>query len=615
MGVSVTPASIFIWTASPRLMCLLLISADREKIGRAVSGRFTSTPTELVNSGLAVGTAAQQQSPNVFIDGKHTYVWLGTPFFLGAAVTKESFPRIRHQIITSPECLNGAFFIVIATEDQTTLITDRFGSIPLFYAFFKDRGMVLSSGYLCLLEHLGADEKGGISEPALFEFLYMRRLFGLKTYHGKVKCLPSASVVTVDCSGKILKIEKFWRHKLVGLGNQVVEGSDLAAGLIDASRMYLRDDVERYGLMLSGGLDSRALLSLGGARYKSFTTARKKNNEVEIAQKLSNMFNVPHEFLMRDPEYMAQNFDLSVLASNAMTVFYECQFLGQAQTIAAQVDIVHMGIGLDIFFCGHYMYKSRPKFLGRPALFFVLKDLDSDILERTFINEVSYRLKTSSLTSIVKPEAMPDLNETLLGSIEEKMDEGRACGFYGHNLWEYKHLTDIGRHYTTLMARSLSCYVPVEVPCFENNLYDLAFSTSIDGKVNWRVYQKALTGISDSAMRIRNSNTNLPAHLSLQTQTLLNMLRSVAGRLTRSSRLKRMPGFGDRSWPAVKDDLENSFFRDKMEALSEAGAIMSLSFIDPDRLRKVIREHQDGRHDHAVLLSLLFTLEHGLLRH
>lgn len=615
MGVSVTPASIFIWTASPRLMCLLLISADREKIGRAVSGRFTSTPTELVNSGLAVGTAAQQQSPNVFIDGKHTYVWLGTPFFLGAAVTKESFPRIRHQIITSPECLNGAFFIVIATEDQTTLITDRFGSIPLFYAFFKDRGMVLSSGYLCLLEHLGADEKGGISEPALFEFLYMRRLFGLKTYHGKVKCLPSASVVTVDCSGKILKIEKFWRHKLVGLGNQVVEGSDLAAGLIDASRMYLRDDVERYGLMLSGGLDSRALLSLGGARYKSFTTARKKNNEVEIAQKLSNMFNVPHEFLMRDPEYMAQNFDLSVLASNAMTVFYECQFLGQAQTIAAQVDIVHMGIGLDIFFCGHYMYKSRPKFLGRPALFFVLKDLDSDILERTFINEVSYRLKTSSLTSIVKPEAMPDLNETLLRSIEEKMDEGRACGFFGHNLWEYMHLTDLGRHYSTLMARSLSCYVPVEVPCFENNLYDLAFSTSIEGKVNWSVYQKALTEISDSAMRIRNSNTNLPAHLSLQTQSLLNIFRGVVGRVTRSSRLKRMPGFSDRSWPAVKDDLENPFFREKMEALSESGAIMSLSFIDPDRLRKVIREHQDGCHNHAVLLGLLLTLDHGLLRH
>ena len=82
-------------------MCLLLLSADREKIGRAVSGRFTSTPTELVKSGLAVGTAAQQQSPNVLIDGKHTYVWLGAPFFLGTPVTKESFPRIRHQVITN----------------------------------------------------------------------------------------------------------------------------------------------------------------------------------------------------------------------------------------------------------------------------------------------------------------------------------------------------------------------------------------------------------------------------------------------------------------------------------------------------------------------------------
>ena len=597
-------------------MCVLFFGADREGVDLAASRKFTRGRMENCGKHLAVGTAAQQQAPNLFIGEDCTYVWLGSPFISGELITKENIARLGDQLISSPEKLNGSFLIAISTTDQLTLITDRFGSIPIFYGFFRNKGIALSTGYRCLLEHLGSKNAGVISEPAIFEFLWMRRLFGEKTYHQNVKCLPSASLITVESFGvNITSSTQFWRHQSASINREGGEAEYLVERLANASDLYFSDDEKKFGLMLSGGLDSRALLSLGKTRYKSFTTARTKNNEFEIASELSQLFNVEHEFLKREQDYLVQNFEASVIASNAMTVFYECQFLGHAQSIASQVDIVHMGIYLDIFFCGHYLFKKRPQVCGRSAIFFILQQLDDHNLEETFIKNISYRLKTSNPESVVHAKAILELKNSLLESIRQKMDEGRQCGFSGHRLWEYMHLTDIGRHYSALMARSLACHVPVEIPCLENDLYDLALSMSIEDKVNWSAYQDALKKLSAAAMRIRNSNTNIKAHHSLFIQTILNVIRSAAGQLTHSGQIKRMPEFGDRSWPAVIDDLGNAFFDNKINDLGESSEIMSLSFIDPDRLRKVISEHRSGIQNHAVFLSLLLTLEHGLLRH
>ena len=58
-----------------------------------------------------------------------------------------------------------------------------------------------------------------------------------------------------------------------------------------------------------------------------------------------------------------------------------------AETIASEVDVVHMGIGLDIMFCGHYMFKHRPS-LFETSFFFSLDRIDEQHLNK-------YLLKTS----------------------------------------------------------------------------------------------------------------------------------------------------------------------------------------------------------------------------
>jgi hypothetical protein len=161
--------------------------------------------------------------------------------------------------------------------------------------------------------------------------------------------------------------------------------------------------------------------------------------------------------------------------------------------------------------------------------------------------------------------------------------------------------------------RSLSQHLPVQVPCLENNLYEIAFALPVEAKQNWGVYLAALKQLAPDAMRERNSNTNIRAGYGLHWQTSINVLRSAAGQVV-GNRIRRMPRFEDRSWPAVKDDLNNDQFSHKLKRMANDGAIASLSFIDPDKVRAVVLDHQERRTDHAVLLGILLTLEEGLFR-
>ena len=595
-------------------MCFLLLGASLDRLDSVTRNKYLHCGANRFSNYAAIGNALQQQPAQQVLRNHLAFVWVGSPFFCGSPVTAANIAELREQYLTKPHLLNGTFFIAIVEKDRATLISDRFGSIPVFVASLNDAGIVIATGYRSVLAQLTPSESGGLSETAVYEFIYMRRLFGTKTYHDRVSCLPSASITKINSVGKVIESVQFWKPKVTELDRGENEPARLVESLKSASRMYMRDDVERYGLMLSGGLDSRGLLSLGRSRYSTFTTAPSQNNEYKIARELARNFGAEHKFLLRNPDHLVENFSSMVLASNAMTVFHECQFMEHAETIASEVDVVHMGIGLDIMFCGHYMFKHRPSLFGRPALFFILDRIDEQHLEQIFIENVSYRLKTSDVQAIVKPGAIAHLDQALLNSAKQKLDEGRGCGLSGHRLWEYMHLTDLGRHYSTLMARSLSQYLPVEIPAFENDLYDLAFRLSVKGKVNWRVYLQALRKLSTEAMRVPNSNSNIRASLGPFAQTGINISRGVAARLFPSAPIRRMPQTADRSWSAVRNDLENEFFNSKIDQLADSSAVIDLSFIDPDKLRNIIADHKSKRADHSVLVNLLLTLEYGLLQ-
>ena len=464
---------------------------------------------------------------------------------------------------------------------------DRFGSMTVFYAQTESNELVASTGYQSLLRILKKNDAGGLQESSIFEFLYMRRLFGEKTYHSGIRRMSAGTTLRFSFATSQIEKENYWsppKEKLLGQEEVI---SSLTHGINESIEMYLSGPGCRHGLLLSGGLDSRMLLAVGRERYTTFTTARTMNNEVEVASSLADQVGAEHIYLQRQESYFADIFSRATVLSNAMTAFYECQFVGFQDELSKHVDVIHTGLFLDVFFCGHYLYKEHPQFLGRPRLDFQLRELVNGSEERNFLDNISYRLKTSSVLDVCDNRRADELRASLSRSIENKMKDGREYGFAGHDLWEYMHLTDLGRHYSMLMVASLKGRLGIAVPALENNLYDLAFMIPAEMKVNWSIYLQTLRKLSNSFSRIRSANNNISPRYPLRVQAGLNIGRSALRRFG-ILRTAGMPVPEDRSWPRLSSDLMHPNIRKKLESMVKEGKINDLTFIVPEKIEKAI---------------------------
>ncbi len=517
------------------------------------------------------------------------------------------------EICQSARSSQGSFLQIIVYNEGCKIVTDRFGSVPMFYAISDDSELILSSCYNDMVRELLDAEKGGIREELIFCFLFLRRLVGDHAYHSNISVLASGSTTKFDLRTGTRSVERYWAPSMPLITNHRVATELLSDALRGAVERQMKMNVDkRSGLMLSGGLDSRALLAIGGNRYTCFSNTPAQNNEFDIAKQLADGLKAPFVYLQRPADYFSRIFDDAIECSNAMTVFYEAQFIEYLEEISSHADSIHLGLGLDIFFCGHYMNKYHPKIWGRPALYFQKSALDGGSFERRYLEEVSYRMKTSKLKDIVQESQWNCLYDSLVQLVGAKADSGRGDGLEGHALWEYMHLTDFGRHYSMLMANSMRGKIDVCVPALDADLYDLAFAISPELKVNWSVYLAAIRRLDPRLFQIRNSNTNIRASWGLYRQTGVQLTRGILRRIGFSS-LSGLPSVKDRSWPLVSEDMSSITMKQKVDRMISYGKIRDLSFIDQEKLDRAYQDHSHGRANHAVLFGLMLTLEHGLL--
>ncbi len=343
-----------------------------------------------------------------------------------------------------------------------------------------------------------------------------------------------------------------------------------------------------------------------------FTTAPSLNNEVDVARTLAQIKGSPHTFLDRSVSPPRGLIDVAVALGGGMTVYHEAQFIGFADRVAPQVDTVFLGLALDVMFCGHYLPKSLVRFGGRLGWHFRLHDLPAD-LETTFLETVSYRLKTSDPWVVIRADRRAEMRRQLHDRVVAEMAEGRAAGLAGFDLWEFMHQHNLARHYSLLMAQSVRTFAACRLPALTRELANICWSMTVEDKANWRVYQKAIACLSPEMMRVRNANTNIRADRSLSMQTAIRFGRAALNRLP-LMHLRATPGWQDRSWPQLHQMLNaDAETAARARALSRSEALAAPDLFDMDAVGRIVDDHFSGRADHAVLINLLLTID-GTLR-
>jgi hypothetical protein len=578
--------------------------------------RFHSEPGKVILrlSHCLITASNNEDTPNLRETSQGVLAVFGTPVYQGRTYDEWTDHQITRVAEHDYLSLDSSFALMWIRDGgrRFRLITDRFGSVGIF-CFELDGTRFFSTEFQNAVRAHRVTGSSKINIPALVEYLWFRRLFGSKTYIQDIDWIAPSTVIDTDNRCATKKME-YWAPTTIQDTLTKDDWVDvLATNAIQAGRLAFLPK-GRHGLMLSGGLDSRCLLGLGRNRYSTFCNSPKKNAETRIAEALAEAALAPHHYIERPHNYLDSIFDLAMSQSHGMTQYYECQFLGYAEMLSSEVDIVHLGLFWDIFFCGHYMPKRHRSFFGKPLIHFVPEKIDCLHIAQSFIDRVSYRQKTSNLAEFIDDKVYQQGRNSLLSSITNVVDKGREAGFEGVSLWEYIHLTNVGRHYSTLMAKSLRPYLTVMLPALTNANYDLAFNLPSKYKINWTAYQLMLNRIAPDLMLIENSNTHIKASTPLKIQSAMKVVKGVAN-LVKGGKPNVSINFAERSWPRARDAYGTGNVIDQqVNRLLSGGRVMDLGILNANMVRRAYSDTKNGVADHSILIGQLLTLEYGFLQ-
>ncbi len=300
--------------------------------------------------------------------------------------------------------LDGSFLVFVYEPDTPSLavINDRFAALAFYYRVV-DGALWGALSFKQLFDELAAAGRARLAPEAMFEFLALRRLFGCHTYERHTRFLDSASILSFRPGDDEPRVEKYWRPGFEPAPQPAKHLADELAEALSAAVAAQMSDGRPTGLMLSGGLDSRALLAAAPRPPVCFTTCRTRNNEYRVARDVAAAAGAEHGFIERPRRLYDQVVDDAVFLTGGQQVYNECQVLGYGPHITPRAEVVFLGLGLDVFFGGLYLPKAPVVWLGRPALHYRLQPLGPD-LAGDFMAGVSYRLKTSVRFSVVRDD-------------------------------------------------------------------------------------------------------------------------------------------------------------------------------------------------------------------
>ncbi len=513
--------------------------------------------------------------------------------------------------VVAAATLGGTFgaFVFDPSAQRLDLISDRFASTK-FYWVFRDGQLSVSTSLSRLWDEWGS--RGKPNDEAIFEFLYFRRLFGDKTLDSSVRLLPQATVLTVapgpDRAAPCL--QEYWTQDLTPspLGPRDFAGR-IADGLRESVRRQTSDG-KRYGLLLSGGLDARAVVAAASVPFHCFTTGPGKNNEYEVAAKLASIAGGPHEFILR-PDGLGKYLDEFSALTNGEHMILNGQFFGYGPFIRPHADVLFTGLGLDVFFGGLYQPKRRVAFLGKPSLRFRLSPLSPDITDR-FMNAVKYRQKSTSPVEIVKAGRRDATFERLRTTIANLVECARQLSDDPYQCWEWMHMQPFSRHYSFSMLDSIRTFAECRTPALDNDMFDLALSMPATFKANWEVYKAAINRLSPPLMNVRNANSNVRARHSQMRQSATLFGRAAANRYL-GTRFRLSPTGEDRSWEAPADFISrDTEARNAVLSLPKSDHLADIDFLDMVVIGRLVSAQYAGEADHSSLLLHLLAIERHL---
>ncbi|MEF8840952.1 MAG: asparagine synthase-related protein [Haloarculaceae archaeon] len=509
------------------------------------------------------------------------------------------------------ERLNGEFsgLVLDRDHDEVRFFTDRIGSYPLFYGRTDGNGPLLFSSRI---QSVGLHPafSPAFDREYLAEFFGVQKAFGTATPLAGVRKVPPAGVLSVGLDGSVNDRRVYWRPEY-----RPVERSpeELAETVVETFREVfaerVRDDLE-YGVLLSGGSDSRLILGSMTDRGRSPTAFHMSNwrsEEARTAERTAATAGVDFELLERDADYHERLLESVPRFSNYVGVFDEAIASGFADELGS-VDVLLSG------YLGDTMFGRYPLYLWRPLSPLPLQ------FERRIGSTAEY--VDGYLNRYSPPGAVPAFLDA--PDVSEVM--GR------HVVSEDGHVVHHGVVYPSLRELQLCEYYPLTnqfawtntdsvrqitghwSPFFDDRLIDLHLTIPVRDRIRTDPINHAASELCPSLARIPHATTNVPLDESTRFGPR-HLLARAKGKLRQWSKRDRPPApYLDNGPWMLEDELirHHDFIGEAIERNRDL--IGSLPFLDGDEIDRCYRAHLAGENNWRDLYALVTFLETPLAK-
>jgi len=327
------------------------------------------------------------------------------------------------------EHLNGVFNIVVHDKGRNRVIlaNDRYGLRSLFY--YRNQDYILfSTQMLPLLAEESFNRE--LNWEAVAEFFAFGAPFGDKTLLKNIFMLPPATTVIYQDSQ--FMFNNYWRFRYQRVWDKEAlfrELNDRFIGAVDRLINDGQDDIN-IGLLLSGGLDSRAVLGAITRPVKTFTFGSNNCLEMRIARRVARKAHVENEQFILEPKSFLRWGNIGMRLMGGKLLFYHfsnLQIIDRIQN--GDVDVLAHGFGLGELLGGQKLDRKLFNIEGMDELVdyaYNQKNLgfSEGMLRRLFLPEYYENVRGKACRSLerelrgIDEDSLPDVYEHLIFQTE-----------------------------------------------------------------------------------------------------------------------------------------------------------------------------------------------------
>lgn len=496
--------------------------------------------------------------------------------------------------------LNGIFLLTIydCNSHELIICNDRYGFKPL-YLCERDNYLLFSSEIKAILQDRSI--KREINLEAMAEFFSFGYILGTNTLLEGVKVLPPASIFTYSNSKS--KIKQYWswnqiKKKDIIDEEQIVD--ELGRLWLQAVERRVRGN-EKIGAFLSGGLDSRAIVSAINPKkfpIHAFTFGKKGCDDYIIAKNVCDKLGIKQYFVEITAEKWFSGIERTVWVTEGNLNIIHQHSWDAIDRMKEYADINLNGFLGDAVIGGSYLTN----------LINTTKNID-EYKNNAFTKMNNGYICIEDEIKLYNPQIFERLSKSSYSSLKKEIDQE----IKNPDESDYFFINNRGRRFIVMGTVSAQTKLENRKPFFDNDLIEFVYSLPNEIRSNSYIYNKMLLKFFPVTFKsIPWQKTGIPIGTSKYIARGQRLYRGC--RFLTNILLQKI------SLPSIfKDNTSytdyNNWMRDNKELRKYVYDILlceksiNRGYFNPKFLKKLVDNHMMRKTNDAQILGLFLTFE------